>query len=68
MPEEQISLSELARHCEYERQVAARAYLFYLEEGRPVGRDREHWLRAENAIRERNLGQNGAKESASTSD
>jgi hypothetical protein len=55
MLEEQIPLSELALHCEYEKQVAAQAYLYYLEEGRPAGRDREHWLRAENAVRERNL-------------
>jgi len=55
MSEEQIPVSELALHCEYERQVAAQAYLYYLEEGRPAGRDREHWLRAEKAVRERNL-------------
>ena len=54
MSEEQIPLADLARHCEYEKQVAAQAYLFYLEEGRPQGREREHWLRAEKAIRERN--------------
>jgi hypothetical protein len=28
-------------------QVAARAYEIYLEEGRPEGRDLEHWTRAE---------------------
>ena len=55
MSEEQIPVSELALHCEYERQVAAQAYLYYLEEGRPAGRDREHWLRAEKAVRARNL-------------
>jgi len=27
--------------------VAARAYEIYLEEGRPEGRDLEHWTRAE---------------------
>ena len=55
MFEENIPVSELALHCEYEKQVAAQAYLYYLEEGRPAGRDREHWLRAEKAVRERNL-------------
>jgi hypothetical protein len=56
MSEEQIPLAELARHWEYEKEVAAQAYLYYLEEGRPSGREREHWLRAEQAVRERNLG------------
>ena len=30
--------------------VALRAYLIYLEEGRPDGRHVEHWLRAEQEL------------------
>jgi hypothetical protein len=30
-----------------EDEVAQRAYLIYLEEGRPEGRHLDHWLRAE---------------------
>jgi hypothetical protein len=56
MSEEQISLADLARHCEFEKQVAAQAYLFYLEEGCPSGKEREHWFRAEEAVRQRNAG------------
>jgi hypothetical protein len=62
MLKEQIPVSELALHYEYEKQVAAQAYLYYLEEGRPAGRDREHWLRAETAVREGNLAKVSAAE------
>ena len=29
-----------------EQTIQARAYLIWIEEGRPEGRDVEHWLRA----------------------
>ncbi len=64
MSEEQISLADLARHWEYEKQVAAQAYLYYLEEGRPEGKEREHWARAEQAVRKRNLGEGREAEDA----
>ena len=66
MPEDQIPLSDLARHYEYEKQVAAQAYLYYLEEGRPAGKEREHWARAEQAVREQNM--NGGARSDGTGD
>ncbi len=32
--------------------VSGLAYQYFLDEGRPVGRDQEHWFRAEKALRE----------------
>lgn len=34
-------------------QVAEEAYLLWLSEGQPVGRDMEHWLLAEQIVRSR---------------
>jgi hypothetical protein len=34
-----------------ETEVAARAYLIYLEEGRPDGRHLDHWLKAESELK-----------------
>lgn len=34
-------------------QVASEAYLLWLAEGQPVGRDLEHWLLAEQIVRSR---------------
>ncbi len=31
--------------------IARRAYQIWLKDGRPEGRDREHWLRAEEELR-----------------
>lgn len=33
-----------------ESQIREAAYLFWLEEGQPQGRDQEHWLRAVDAL------------------
>jgi len=53
MSEESISLSALARHFEYEVEVASLARQYYEEEGCPEGRALQHWVRAENEIRKR---------------
>lgn len=34
-----------------EERIRARAYALWIEEGRPDGRDREHWERAERELR-----------------
>ena len=34
-----------------ETEVATRAYLIYLEEGRPDGRHLDHWLKAESELK-----------------
>ena len=34
-----------------EESIAQRAYLIYLEEGRPDGRHLDHWVRAEAELR-----------------
>ncbi len=40
-----------------QRAIAALAYRYYLEEGRPEGRSQEHWLRAEHTLKgQTNLG------------
>jgi hypothetical protein len=33
-----------------EAQIRETAYLFWLDEGQPVGRDQEHWLKAIDAL------------------
>jgi hypothetical protein len=42
-----------AAHAFNEADVARRAYELYLQEGRPEGRQLEHWLQAEAELRTR---------------
>jgi hypothetical protein len=44
-------MTSLARTQDLDREVARRAYEIWEDEGRPEGRDREHWARAEQAVR-----------------
>lgn len=53
MPEEHVSISAVGRHFDEEVEIAALAYRYYEEEGRPLGRALEHWQRAEREFRER---------------
>lgn len=48
-------IEPVPRHTEQER-IADLAYRIYEEEGRPEGRDQEHWARAEHAVHEQRLG------------
>ena len=65
MPEEFVPLSALARHVEYENEVAALARRFYEEEGCPEGRAAEHWVRAEAEVHRRHASEALVAESAS---
>ena len=50
---EQDSSSPAERsYVDQEAEIAALAYHFYEEEGRPEGRASDHWLRAEREIRQ----------------
>jgi hypothetical protein len=41
-----------------QEEIAARAYEIYIREGRPVGREKEHWMAAEAAlVKERTMAQ-----------
>jgi hypothetical protein len=51
MTEEDSSSSAEGSYVEQEAEIAALAYRFYEEEGRPEGRASDHWLRAEHEIR-----------------
>ena len=51
MTEEDSSSSAGQSYVEQEAEIAALAYHFYEEEGRPEGRARDHWLRAEREVR-----------------
>lgn len=53
MSEESIPVSELARHVDFEAEVAKLAWQYYVEEDFPEGRSQEHWFRAEAEIRRR---------------
>lgn len=46
----------MADDSELERRVRERAFQIWIEEGQPLGRDREHWERARKEIG----GENGA--------
>jgi hypothetical protein len=39
-----------ARSPETDREIARRAYALWEKEGRPHGRDRDHWARAEHEV------------------
>ena len=47
------SISAVESSFDEETEIAALAYRFYEEEGRPEGRADEHWFRAERELRER---------------
>ncbi len=48
-----------------QEEIAARAYEIYIREGRPVGREKEHWMAAEAAlIKERMMAQQPKKGSS----
>ena len=51
MTEEDSSSSTDRSYVDQEADIAALAYRFYEEEGRPEGRASDHWLRAEREIR-----------------
>jgi hypothetical protein len=51
MNEEDSSSSAEGSYVDQEAEIAALAYRFYEEEGRPEGRASDHWLRAEREIR-----------------
>jgi hypothetical protein len=53
MSEEFIPVSQLARHVDFEAEVAALAWQYYVEEDFPEGRSQEHWFRAEGEVRRR---------------
>jgi hypothetical protein len=53
MTEEISSTSAVGSYIDEEAEIAALAYRFYEEEGRPEGRASDHWLRAERELRER---------------
>jgi hypothetical protein len=59
MSEDSIPVSELARHVEFEEEVAALAWMYYVEEGYPEGRSQEHWFRAEAEVRRRHATPSG---------
>jgi hypothetical protein len=48
---EDSSSSTDRSYVDQEAEIAALAYRFYEEEGRPEGRASDHWLRAEREIR-----------------
>ena len=50
MTEEDSSGSAERSYVDQEAEIAALAYRFYEEEGRPEGRSSDHWLRAEREI------------------
>jgi hypothetical protein len=50
MTEEDSSSSAERSYVDQEAEIAALAYRFYEEEGRPEGRAGDHWLRAEREI------------------
>jgi Protein of unknown function (DUF2934) len=51
MTEEDSSGSGEGSYVDQEAEIAALAYRFYEEEGRPEGKASDHWLRAEREIR-----------------
>ena len=51
MTEENSSSPAEQSYVDQEAEIAALAYRFYEEEGRPEGRASDHWLRAEREIR-----------------
>jgi hypothetical protein len=51
MTEEDPSSSAEQSYVDQEAEIAALAYRFYEEEGRPEGMASDHWLRAEREIR-----------------
>jgi hypothetical protein len=44
-------MNESAPIVDFEQRVRERAYELWVQEGRPSGRDAEHWLRSEEATR-----------------
>jgi hypothetical protein len=53
MTEQDSPIPAVGSYLEDEIEIAALAYRFYEEEGRPEGRANDHWLRAEREFRER---------------
>ena len=51
MTEEDPASSAEQSYVDQEAEIAALAYRFYEEEGRPEGKASDHWLRAEREIR-----------------
>jgi Protein of unknown function (DUF2934) len=51
MTEEGSSGPAEGSYVDQEAEIAALAYRFYEEEGRPEGKASDHWLRAEREIR-----------------
>ena len=51
MIEEDSSNLAESSYVDQEAEIAALAYRFYEEEGRPEGKASDHWLRAEREIR-----------------
>ena len=51
MTEEDSSRAAEGSYVDQEAEIAALAYHFYEEEGRPEGKASDHWLRAEREIR-----------------
>jgi hypothetical protein len=51
MSEEESSSSAEQSYVDQEAEIAALAYHFYEEEGRPDGKASDHWLRAEQQVR-----------------
>jgi hypothetical protein len=42
----------MEKDTETEQRIRERAYQIWIEEGRPTGRDKEHWARAEQELSE----------------
>jgi Protein of unknown function (DUF2934) len=51
MSDEESSNSVEQSYVDQEAEIAALAYHFYEEEGRPEGKAGDHWLRAEQQVR-----------------
>jgi hypothetical protein len=43
-------MTSIARNPDVDREVARRAYEIWEEDGRPEGRDHDHWVRAEQDV------------------
>lgn len=48
-----------------EAQIKETAYLYWMEEGQPEGRDQEHWLRAVDALNKSHIKPKPARKAAS---
>jgi Protein of unknown function (DUF2934) len=53
MTEQDSPIPAVGSYLDDETEIAALAYRFYEQEGRPEGRANDHWSRAEREFRER---------------